>query len=84
MSWRRATRPLYLLPDEPDQVTRLAQFRADHPDIIIGTGEFGTWQGRIPEKNGEIVTSRHTLKDLLDKLDELIGGLDAQSGSGRS
>jgi hypothetical protein len=35
---------LHLVPDEPDQVLRLAQFRQEHPDVVIGTGEFGTWQ----------------------------------------
>ena len=46
-------------------------FRAAHPDVIIGTGEFGTWQAPIPEPNGETVITRYTLKPFLDKLDEL-------------
>jgi hypothetical protein len=56
---------------EPDQVPRLLEFRAAHRDVVIGTDEFGNWQGRIPEQNGERVISRYTLCELLDKLDEL-------------
>ena len=71
----RLTRPaLGLVPDEPDQVLRLRDFRAAHPDVIIGPGGFGTWQARIPEENGETVATRYTLRELLDKLDELLGG----------
>jgi hypothetical protein len=57
--------------DEPDQVPRLQAFRAKHPDVIIGTDEFGNWQARIPEPNGETVTTRYTLQALLGKLHEL-------------
>ncbi len=65
---------LRLVPDEPDQVVRLAAFRAAHPDVIIlpGAGPFGTWEARIPEPAGETVTVRYTLRELLDKLDELL------------
>ena len=52
---------------------RLARFREQHPDVIIGTGEFGTWEARIPEPAGETVTTRCKLRDLLDRLDELTG-----------
>jgi hypothetical protein len=62
---------LQLLPEDPADVFRLEAFRAAHPHVIIGPGGFGTWQARIPEPNGEIVTSRHTLSELLDKLDQL-------------
>lgn len=66
------TRPrLRLVPDEPDQLMRLARFRARHPDVIIGTGEFGTWQARIPQPAGETVTTRYTLRELLDRLEQL-------------
>lgn len=61
------------LPDEPDQVPRLRAFRAAHPDVIIGTGDFGTWQALIPESDGETVITRYHLRELLDKLDELTG-----------
>jgi hypothetical protein len=82
VSGSRAAWSLYLLPDEPDQVPRLARFRAAHPDVIIGAGEFGIWQARIPEKNGETVTCRYTLKDLLNRLDELIGELQVRPSAG--
>jgi hypothetical protein len=41
--------------------------------VVIGTGEFGTWQARIPEPDGETIIVRHRLAEVLDKLDELIG-----------
>ena len=62
---------LRMVPDEPDQVMRLARFRARHPAVVIATGEFSTWQARIPEPNGETIIVRHRLADVLDKLDEL-------------
>ena len=65
--------PLSRLPYEPDQVLRLREFRAAHPGVIVEAGEFGTWQGRIPEPNGETVINRHLLRELLDKLDTLTG-----------
>ncbi len=40
--------------------------------MVIGAGE-GWWQAWIPEPNGEIITTRYTLRALLDKLDDLIG-----------
>jgi hypothetical protein len=61
-----------LAPGEAD-LFRLARFRAAHPDVIIGPGGFGTWQARIPEQDGETVTTRYTLRELLDRLDELTG-----------
>jgi hypothetical protein len=39
--------------------------------VVVGAGE-GWWQARIPEPNGEIVTTRYTLRALLDRLDELL------------
>ena len=54
-------------------MVRLQAFRAAHQDVIIGTGEFGTWLACIPEPNGETVITRYALKPLLDKLDELTG-----------
>jgi hypothetical protein len=76
---QRALR-LQLVPDEPDQVLRLARFRQEHPGVIIGEGGFGTWQARIPEANGETVTTRHTLRELLDRLDKLTAARDGQPG----
>ena len=71
---------LGIAPDEPDQVLRLGRFREEHPDVIIGDGGFGTWQARIPELDGETVITRYTLRELLDKLDELTTGHDGRPG----
>jgi len=71
---------LGIAPDEPDQVLRLGRFREEHPDVIIGDGGFGTWQARIPELDGETVITRYTLRELLDKLDELTTGHDGRLG----
>jgi len=73
---------LRLVPDEPDQAPRLDRFRAAHPEVIIGTDEFGTWHGRIPEPDGETVTARYTLRELLDRLDMLTGYQDQPDGAG--
>jgi hypothetical protein len=54
--------------DGPDELARLRQFRAGHPDVLIGDGGFGTWQALIPEVNGETVVTRYTLRELLDRL----------------
>jgi hypothetical protein len=70
---------LGLAPDEPDQVLRLGRFRVEHPDVIIGDGGFGTWQARIPESNGETVITRYSLRELLDKLSELMAGRCGES-----
>lgn len=68
------TRPaLRLVPDEPDQVMRLARFREANPRVVIGAGR-GWWQAVIPEANGEQVITRYTLRELLNKLDELTSG----------
>ena len=63
-------RALRLAADEPDQVPRRRLPRRD-PGVIIGAGEFGTWQALIPEAEGETVVSRHRLCELLDRLDAL-------------
>lgn len=68
-------------PDEEDQVMRLARFRAAHPDVIVEAGEFGTWQARILEENGETVITRHRLGELLDKLGEATGQRDGSPGN---
>ena len=67
----RAGRSLRLMPDDWEQLLRLGQFRQCHPGVVIGAGE-GWWQARIPEPQGEIVTTRYTLRALLDKLDDLL------------
>ena len=86
MNWGRAgmsRRALRLAREEPDQVLRLQTFRAAHPEVIIGEFGFGVWQACIPEPNGEHVISRYTLRELLDKLDELTGEHRSQSDSGQ-
>jgi hypothetical protein len=65
---------LLLAGGEEGQGPRLREFRAAHPEVIIGDGGFGTLQARIPTPSGEIVTTRYSLRELLDKLDELTGG----------
>lgn len=57
---------------EPDQLLRLVRYRAAHPEVIIGDGGFGTVQARLPD--GETVITRYTLRELLDRLDELTTG----------
>ena len=57
---------------EEDQLSRLGAFRAAHPEAVIGDGGFGTWLAVIPEENGETVVSRYTLRELLDKLGEIL------------
>jgi len=72
---------LRLVPDELDQVARLARFKAAHPDVVVGDGGFGTMQARIPAANGETVITRYSLRELLDKLDELTGAHQDQPDS---
>jgi hypothetical protein len=77
----RLTRPaLCMVPDEPGQVFRLQEFRSAYPDVIVGKGEFGTWQALIPHPSGEMVTIRYTLRELLDRLCELIAERDGEPG----
>ena len=52
--------------------------------VIISDGGFGVWQARIPEPGGERVISRYTLRELLDKLDELTGEHRSQPDSGQA
>lgn len=74
LGWHRLSGAL----GEPDQLLRLARFRAAHPEVIIGDGGFGTLQARLPDPDGETVTTRYTLRALLDRLDELTAELDEQ------
>jgi hypothetical protein len=69
---------LGLAPDEPDQVLLLGRFREEHAGIRRDGG-FGTWQACIPESNGETVITRYTLRELLDKLGELMAGRGGES-----
>ena len=65
-----ATAPPVL--DGPAELERLGQIRAEHPDVLVGGGGFGTWQAIIPEENGETVITRYTLRELLDTLGEIL------------
>ncbi len=56
---------------DPDQVPRLLEYRKQHPDVTIELDGF--WRAVIPAENGETVICRYELRDLLDKLDELLG-----------
>jgi hypothetical protein len=68
-----AQRELSATAGEPDQVPRLRLFRAQHPRVVIGTlGLGGAWQARIPQQNGETVLTRYELRDLLDRLDQVL------------
>ncbi|HLI40489.1 MAG TPA: hypothetical protein VKV35_02455 [Streptosporangiaceae bacterium] len=58
---------------EPEQLIRLARFRAAHPQVTVGSGT-GYWQAVIAEDAGEIVVTRWTLAELLDRLGEVLGG----------
>lgn len=60
---------------DPDQAVRLAEFREQHPGVMIGSlRRGGIWQARIPEPAGETVITRYTLAELLDRLGELTEG----------
>jgi hypothetical protein len=65
--WRGITQ------DDYDQMPRLAAFRAAHPAVEIGPGEFSTWEAEIPEPDGERFAVRSTLRDLLDRVGLLLG-----------
>ncbi len=61
-------------PEPFGQLFRLAQFRAQHPGVVIGKHDgFDYWEAWIPAGSGGTVIARFVLKDLLDRLDELLG-----------
>ena len=68
---------------DQDQMPRLAAFRAAYPHLMVGTFD-GVWQARIREENGETVMTRYLLRDLLDKLGELLGDPRWLAGPRRS
>jgi hypothetical protein len=51
---------------------RLAVFIAAHPEVVIGHGEFRSWQARIPEPDGVRWVVCATLRELLDRLAVLL------------
>jgi hypothetical protein len=59
--------------EDPVAMARLAVFRAAHPDVRVDPGEFGTWHALIREPDGERFAARHTLPELLDRLDVITG-----------
>ena len=73
---------LFLVPDDDDR--RLAAFRekCPPPRVVIRPGQFGTWEALAPEVAGEGVLVRHTLRELLDKLEELFPGSDPEDSPG--
>lgn len=58
--------------DESLQVLRLAWFRRRHPHVIVGDFGFGALQARVPHPSGETVITRYSLRDLLDKLEQVV------------
>jgi hypothetical protein len=66
----------------PGQLIRLDRFRAQHPGAVIKRDDgFGYWQAWMPAGNGGTVITRYGLKDLLDKLDELLGPEPGHGGA---
>lgn len=68
------TRPaLSLAPVAPDQVLRLAAFRAAYPHVRVAPISRRAWQALVPESDGgETVITRRELRDLLDRLAEVL------------
>ena len=57
---------LFLVPDEEDHVPRLKRFRAAHPEVVI------LLRGALPRAwVGSRKIERHTLRGLLDELEEI-------------
>jgi len=69
---------LWLVPDEQDQVRRLERFRTAHPEVVI------LLRGALPRAwVGSRKIERHTLRGLLDELEEIFtpDAQDRQAGS---
>jgi hypothetical protein len=58
------------------RVARLTAFRAAHPGVRIYPVHRDVWQADISEPDGQTVITRYTLRELLDKIGELLGGPD--------
>jgi hypothetical protein len=68
-------------PEYVDQVPRRQAYEAVHPDVeIIYLGPY--WQAIVREEVGQTVITRHSLKQLLDKLEALDSADDGKPGSG--
>jgi hypothetical protein len=60
---------LSLAPVAPDQLLRLAAFRAAYPHVRVAPISRRAWQAVVPEPDdGETIITRRELKDLLDSL----------------
>ncbi len=58
---------LWLVPDEEDQVPRLEWFRAANPEVVI------LLRGALPRAwVGSRKIERHTLRGLLDELEQIV------------
>ena len=71
---------LFLEPDDDER--RLAAFREKYPSprVKIRRGQFDTWEALAPEFTGSGAIVRHTLRELLDKLDELLAAPAEDTG----
>jgi hypothetical protein len=63
---------LQLIPEEPGQAIRLQAFRVAHPDVVVQPGQFATWEATITAADGQTAIVRHTLRELLDRLGEVL------------
>jgi hypothetical protein len=59
-----------------DALVRLAAFRRDHPDVVIGRAEFNEgWDAKVPlPRDGRGYFAPRPLGDLLDALEEELDG----------
>ena len=57
----------------PDQVMRLARLRSRFPQARIYPVQGAAWQADITEPDGQTVITRYTLRELLDKVSEVLG-----------
>ena len=58
--------------DDYRQLPRLEQFAREHPGVVQGRDPYGNWHAVISGDDGETLVVRERLRDLLDKLDELL------------
>jgi hypothetical protein len=68
-------------PEYVDQVPRREAYEEIHPDVeIIYLGPY--WQAIVREDAGQTIITRHSLKQLLDKLDALDSADGGKPGGG--
>ena len=66
-----------IVPGEQDQASRLERFRADHPEVVI------LLRGALPRAwIGRQKIERHTLRALLDELEQTVPPDAAASRTG--